>query len=223
MGREVEEELRHEARRSGEAPTKVGHWRHARVPHPSERAPVSRLRVQFVHGLEGSPQGAKARLLAEHFDARTPAMDTTDFEGCVARQAEELIAFRPDVLVGSSFGGAVAVALLARGLRQGPTLLLAQAALRYDPDAQLPEGVPIWLVHGLRDDIVDPQDSRRLARTGSADLVRLIEVDDDHSLHESVSSGALLDWVRAIALAGAGNRGDGGESPSPPAACRRPG
>jgi len=221
IGREGEEGLRHEERRSGEVPTKVGHWRDVRVPHPSVRAPVSRLRVQFVHGLEGSPQGAKARLLAEHFDARTPAMDTTDFEGCVARQAEELVAFRPDVLVGSSFGGAVAVALLARGLRQGPTLLLAQAALRYDPDAQLPEGVPIWLVHGLRDDIVDPQDSRRLASTGSADLVRLIEVDDDHALHESVSSGALLDWVRA--LAGAGNRGDAGVSPSPSAACRRPG
>ena len=41
---------------------------------------MSRIRVQFVHGLESSPQGNKARLFAEHFDARTPSMDTKDYE-----------------------------------------------------------------------------------------------------------------------------------------------
>ena len=75
------------------------------------------LRVQFIHGLEGSPQGAKARLLAEHFEARTPAMDTADFEACVALQASSLRDFEPDVLVGSSFGGAVAVAQPRPSLR----------------------------------------------------------------------------------------------------------
>jgi len=101
-------------------------------------------RVQFIHGLEGSPQGSKARLFAERFTAVTPAMDTGDFEACVALQAETITKFRPDVLVGSSFGGAVAVALLQRGLWRGPTLLLAQAALRHGLPAQLPEGVTMW-------------------------------------------------------------------------------
>ena len=109
---------------------------------------------------------------------------------------------RPDVLVGSSFGGAVAVALLQRGLFSGPTLLLAQAALRRGMEARLPEGVPVWLVHGLRDDLVDPEESRRLAGSGSPERVRLIEVDDDHALHESVRSGRLVDWVRELALEG---------------------
>jgi predicted esterase len=157
------------------------------------------LRVQFIHGLEGSPNGSKARELARHFDTRTPAMDTQDFEGCVARQLEELNAFGPDVLVGSSFGGAVAVALLERGHWHGPTLLLAQAAVHYNEHARLPEGVTIWLVHGLGDVLIDPEQSRRLARTGSAGSVRLIEVDDDHPLHASVANGKLIDWVNAIA------------------------
>ena len=155
-------------------------------------------RVQFIHGLEGSPQGAKARQLAEHFEAIAPAMDTHDFEACVRVQREALERFRPDVLVGSSFGAAVAVALLARGHWRGPTLLLAQAALRYDPLARLPAGVRAWLVHGLRDELIDPEESRRLARTGTPDLVRILEVDDDHALRELVSSGRLAALVREL-------------------------
>ncbi len=156
------------------------------------------LKVQFIHGLEGSPQGNKARLLGEHFDARTPAMDTSDFEGCVAVQRACLAEFEPEVLVGSSFGGAVAVALLQRGVWRGPTLLLAQAAERLGLEPVLPDGVPIRIVHGLRDQVVDPEDSRRLAAAGSAGWVRLTLVDDDHSLSDSVASGALLEWVRQL-------------------------
>lgn len=157
------------------------------------------IRVQFAHGLEGSPQGSKARQLAAAFDTRTPGMETADFEACVALHAAWLERFRPDVLVGSSFGGAVAVALLERGIFRGPTLLLAQAALRLNEGARLPEDVTVWLVHGLRDELIDPEESRRLARTGSRDRVRLIEVDDDHALHASVEAGAVLDWVRGLA------------------------
>jgi alpha/beta superfamily hydrolase len=164
---------------------------------------MSRLRVQFIHGLEGSPQGAKARLLAEHFWAHTPAMDTRDFASCVAVQADALRSFRPDVLVGSSFGGAVAVELLRRELWRGPTLLLAQAAVKRDAKARLPEGVPVWLVHGRHDEIVDAEDSRVLARTGTPRLVRLFELDDDHPLHATVKSGRLLDLVRELAAASA--------------------
>src|ERR1700754_2496225 len=121
------------------------------------------LRVQFAHGLESSPHGIKARLLAAHFTAETPAMDTRDFESCVGTHAGTLLRFRPDVLIGSSFGGAVAVALLRRKLWRGPTLLLAQAALRYDRAARLPPDVPVLLVHARADEVVAFEDSERLA------------------------------------------------------------
>lgn len=164
-----------------------------------------KLRVQFIHGLESSPQSTKAQVLAEHFDARTPGMQTDDFEGCVEQQHATLLEFQPDVLVGSSFGGGVAVALLQRGLWTGPTLLLAQAALRMDLPCELPEGVPVWIVHGTGDDLVDPEESRRLAATGSEDQIRLIEVDDDHPLRTSVANGSLVDWVHGLGvLAAAG-------------------
>ena len=157
---------------------------------------MSQLRVQFVHGLASSPQGAQARLFAQHFEALTPAMAVEDFEGCVAQHAAALESFRPDVLIGSSFGGAVAVVMLERGLWRGPTLLLAQAALHYRPHARLPSGVPVLLVHGLHDEVVPIEQSRALAATGQPDCVELVELDDDHALSLAVQSGELLALVR---------------------------
>jgi len=159
----------------------------------------SSLKVQFIHGLESSPQGKKAQQLAQEFNALTPAMNTNDFEGCVQLQTEQLGNFLPDVVVGSSFGGAVALALLQRGLWSGPTLLLAHAGLRYGLPASLPSGVKVWLVHGTSDEVIDSQDSHRLAAAGNAESIRLIEVDDDHRLNKSVANGDLIGWVRALA------------------------
>ncbi|MBN1654477.1 MAG: hypothetical protein JXA30_11965 [Deltaproteobacteria bacterium] len=159
----------------------------------------STIRVQFIHGLESSPQGKKATVFARHFETCTKAMNTRDFWGCVELQADTINEFRPNVLVGSSFGGAVAVALLERGCWKGPTLLLAQAAFKYLPSACLPKGVPVLLVHGLKDDVIDIEDSRALARTGSNDMVKLIEVDDSHDLGGFVDSGRLVDLVREAA------------------------
>lgn len=145
--------------------------------------------------------GVKARLFAAHFTALTPSMDTHDFAACVELQAEALSSFRPELLIGSSFGAAVAVALLQRGAWRGPTLLLAQAALRFGVPARLPDDTLIWLVHGRRDELIDIEESRLLARTGTAGLVRLVEVDDDHSLHALAQSGRLVEIVRELAAA----------------------
>ena len=155
-----------------------------------------RLRVHFIHGLEGSPQGAKPRFLAEHFDTTAPAMDTSDLEGAIATQSAALATIRPDVLVGSSYGGAVAVAMLDRGVWRGPTVLLAPAAERLGVPNRLPAGVAVTIVHGVHDEVVPLAHSRALAATGTPALVRLIEVDDDHRLRTLLDPGALADHVR---------------------------
>lgn len=165
--------------------------------------PDATLRVQFIHGLESSPQGDKARYFATHFDATTPSMNTGDLEGAIATQAAALEAARAsgrpiEVLVGSSFGGAIAVALLARGLWRGPTLLLAQAAEKLGVHDPLPEGVYVTLVHGVHDDVVPVQDSRVLAKTGTPGLVVLEEVDDGHRLASLLASGRLAALVREL-------------------------
>jgi alpha/beta superfamily hydrolase len=136
--------------------------------------------------------------LAEHFEALTPAMNTADFAACVDLQARQVETFRPDVVVGSSFGGAVVVALLERGAWRGPTLLLAPAQRHYPVPERLPANVPTYIVHGTRDDVVSIEGSRALARTGTAECVRLFEVDDEHRLQTLVTSGRLAELVRAV-------------------------
>lgn len=157
------------------------------------------MRVLFMHGLESSPRGDKAVYLARHFEALTPAMNTGDFQACLAQQTAAIAAFAPDVVVGSSFGGALAVVLLAQGAWTGPTLLLAQASARFDPTLRLPADVPVLLVHGTRDDVVDIEGSRRLARTGTPARVRLLEVDDGHRLQTLIADDRLAELVREVA------------------------
>jgi alpha/beta superfamily hydrolase len=161
------------------------------------------LRVLFVHGLESSPQSSKALFLAEHFTALTPGMDTSDFAACVALQAREVAAFQPDVVVGSSFGGAVVVALLDGATWRGPTLLLAPAQRHYPVAERLSEQTAVDIVHGTRDEVVDIEGSRALARTGTPALVRLLEVDDEHRLQSLVVSGRLAELVRDVYARGA--------------------
>ncbi len=154
-----------------------------------------RLRVQFVHGLESNPNGSKARFLAARFEALTPAMDTGDFEASVATQAEALARFRPDVLVGSSYGGAVVVALLARGLWRGPTVLLAPATRWFGAAARLPGDVTVTVAHGVDDALVPLADSRALVEGTAPARVRLVEVADEHRLQSLVVSGELATLV----------------------------
>ncbi|RMG06282.1 MAG: hypothetical protein D6731_26095 [Planctomycetota bacterium] len=160
------------------------------------------MRVLFVHGLMSSPQGVKARYLAERFEALTPAMDTGDFLGCLAVQREAIASFRPEVVVGSSFGGAVLLALMHAGDWRGPALFLAQAAVALDPDARLPRGAAALLVHGLHDEVIPVEHSRRLAATGEPARTRLVEVDDGHRLLGLVERDELADRVRDAAALG---------------------
>ena len=160
------------------------------------------IRVQFIHGLESSPTSSKARYLAERFDSAAAAMDTTQFESAVETQRLAVAARKPDVLVGSSFGGAVALALLTRGHFRGPTVLLAPAHRHYGVPERLPEGIAVTVVHGRSDDVVSIDGSRALAKTGTAGLVELLEVEDEHRLGSLLADETLANIVSGVAARG---------------------
>jgi pimeloyl-ACP methyl ester carboxylesterase len=154
------------------------------------------LRVLFVHGLESSPGSAKSLYLSRFFDAETPAMDTSNFEGAVAHQARRLKEFGPDVLVGSSFGGAVALALVGRGFFRGGVVLLAPAHRHFGVEERIPPRTPVVIAHGVKDDVVSIEGSRALAQTGTPGYVELVEVDDGHRLATLLEGDQLASMVR---------------------------
>lgn len=145
----------------------------------------------------------------------TSAMDDS-FARCVdvqraalAQQADS----RADVLVGSSWGGAVAAALLAGGEWAGPAVLMCpalskkeswklsrgDAALSADDIAgriaALPEATRsrCVLVHGTADDTVGIDDSRALSRRTGIDLVEI--EGGSHGMGAMVTEGRLAQLI----------------------------
>lgn len=134
------------------------------------------------------------RTLATSLPWNAPAYALVDnLERCLQVQAEAIRAFKPDVVVASSWGAAVAQLALARGVWRGPTVLMCPALGKglsavgaIAPDwqfdtlcaqirAQLTsaERARILVVHGDADDVVPIDLSRRFARIAGVDLVEV--------------------------------------------------
>lgn len=125
------------------------------------------------------------------------------FRRSVDVQLRALAAHPIDVVVGSSFGGAVALELLQRGAWAGPTVLLcpaqnliARRGWRPAPPslASLPASLAaqVVVVHGRGDQIVPVAHSQELVAGSSA---RLVLIDDDHRLSASSSPEQLAAWI----------------------------
>ncbi|RIA98445.1 hypothetical protein C1645_113891 [Glomus cerebriforme] len=156
------------------------------------------LKVFYIHGRRSSSQTEKCQFLKKHFNVHAVDMD---FDADLKLQEEHVKEIQPDVIVGSSYGGAIAITMLQKGTWKGPTILLAQAFVRYQSNPSklwLPEGVAITLIHGTKDKIVDIEGSRLLATKGTPQLVGLIEISDEHRLHSLIDNQMFLDSVREV-------------------------
>jgi alpha/beta superfamily hydrolase len=161
-------------------------------------------RIVFLHGLESGPQGSKARWLAERYGAVTPALGCSAplqphmVTGALAVAREAVRAQLPDLIVGSSFGGAVAVRLLREGDYRGPVVLIAPAARKITGDEALPDGTRASILHGDADDVVPYADSVALARTGGPGVHLHTVVGGDHRLNVVLEDGMLAATIDAL-------------------------
>jgi pimeloyl-ACP methyl ester carboxylesterase len=175
------------------------------------------MRVLFLHGLEGSPQGDKPTRLRSiaGVEVIAPALPTGPLQ--VFRQANPrgsipaalvqpslelalatLEECRPEVVVGSSFGGGVALWLAFTGAWQGPLVLLAPAGVKVlAPGGLKARAGRVLVVHGRRDEVVPVDDSLALARDSACELALWL-VDDEHRLAASVGSGLLERALSAV-------------------------
>jgi hypothetical protein len=152
---------------------------------------TSRRTVLFLHGLEGKPGGTKARVLAARgCRVVSPALPADDFaqSGALAQAAFD--EHRPDVVVGSSRGGAVALSLRTGDAK---VVLLCPAWRRFAPEAVAPPTTHI--LHARADDKVAYADSEALLARSGLPSTRLRAVGVDHRLHHQDAYAWLLRLV----------------------------
>src|SRR5436189_6374545 len=138
------------------------------------------MKILFLHGWQSVPGGVKPTFLAQHgHEVINPALDDDDFDAALRTAQAEFDQHRPDVIVGSSRGGAIAMNL-AKG--ETPLVLLCPAWKKYGT-AKTVKPVTI-ILHSRADDVVPFADSEELVRTSGLPVSALIEVGSDHRLAE---------------------------------------
>jgi hypothetical protein len=143
------------------------------------------MRILFLHGWQSVPGGVKPTFLKDHgHEVINPKLPDEDFAGAVRIAQAEFDRHQPQVVVGSSRGGAVAM-----NINSGEALLvlLCPAWKKYGTaKAVKPDTV---ILHGRADDVVPFADSEELARSSGATL---IEAGTDHRLADPEPLAAML-------------------------------
>ena len=147
-------------------------------------------RVLFFHGLESGINGRKSLYIADHFpNSYTPNLKPYYlFPLSLWKAILAIYQFKPDIIVGSSFGGFIAMFLLQTQVWNKNTLLLAPATgLLFKKRLWLPKSdrKNIVIVAG-RNDTTVPLDELAQLQQLSLDNVQFLVVEDDHRLNQSM-------------------------------------
>ena len=152
----------------------------------------------FLHGLESSNQGTKARF----FQDRYPDMIVPNFTGPLAERMEKLNGIlsseRSIALVGSSFGGLMAAIFAIENESQVDRLILLAPAINLLSSMDYKDkniSVPTWIFHGKSDAVIPLSQVEAMAHKLFSQLSFHV-VDDDHFLHKTFKD---LDWHTLLA------------------------
>jgi hypothetical protein len=146
------------------------------------------MKILFLHGWKSVPGGVKPTFLKEHgHEVINPALPDDDFDEAVRIAQAEFDAHRPDVIVGSSRGGGIAMHLAAGNT---PLVLLCPAWERFGHTKLLKPGDVI--LHSRADDVVPFAASEQLVRDSGLAASTLMEVGSDHRLADPEPLAAML-------------------------------
>ena len=152
------------------------------------------MKVLFLHGLESKPGGSKANFLKLNgFEVLNPHLPKESFEESVRIAQEVIDAENPDLVVGSSRGGAVAMSVNTVG---APIVLIAPGWKRFMNESQLSdwdircEPQRTIVLHSPEDDIIPIEDSYEIADRWQ---VKVIEVGAGHRMSDDDALAAMLD------------------------------
>jgi alpha-beta hydrolase superfamily lysophospholipase len=136
------------------------------------------MKVLFLHGWQSVPGGVKPTYLAQHgLQVINPKLPDEDFEEAVKIAQEEFDKHQPQVIVGSSRGGAVAMNISSGDAK---LVLLCPAWKKWGTAKAVKPGTVIF--HSRADDVVPFAHSEELVRNSGLPSSALIEVGTDHRL-----------------------------------------
>src|SRR6266850_1935806 len=120
------------------------------------------MKILFLHGWQSVPGGVKPTYLAQHGHIIiNPKLPDDDFAEAVKIAQTEFDKHQPDVVVGSSRGGAVAMNIRSGNAR---IVLLCPAWKKYGTAKTVKLGTVI--LHSRADDVVPFADSEELVKNG---------------------------------------------------------
>jgi hypothetical protein len=146
------------------------------------------MRILFLHGWISVGGGVKPTYLRDHgHEVLNPALLHEDFPAALRIAQDIFDQHRPPVVVGSSRGGAIALAMNSGDAK---LLLLCPAWKKYAPPIRAKPGTVI--LHSRADDVVPFADSEDLVRLSGLPASALIELGSDHRLADPEPLAAML-------------------------------
>lgn len=155
------------------------------------------MKILFLHGWHSVVGGVKPTFLKQAgHQVINPKLDDDDFDRALHSAQEEFDRHAPDVIVGSSRGGAVAMNIQSGST---PMVLLCPAWKHWGVvDVLKPNSL---ILHSRNDEVIPFVDSEQLIAQSGLPPETLIEVGSDHRLADEGSLAVML-WACSLLAAG---------------------
>ena len=147
-----------------------------------------RVKLLYLHGWNSMVGGVKPTSMRSHgHEVIEPELDHEDFEVALRTAQAAFDQHQPEVVVGSSRGGAVAININSGSAR---FVLICPAWKKWGSANTVKVGTQI--LHSRADDVVPFADSVELISMSQLPDTALIEVGKDHRLADAEPLEALL-------------------------------
>jgi hypothetical protein len=155
------------------------------------------MKILFLHGWHSVVGGVKPTFLKDSgHTVINPRLDDDDFDLAVRTAQAEYDQNQPDLIVGSSRGGAVAMNIDSETT---PLILLCPAWKNWGTATTTkPKTI---ILHSANDDVIPLADSEELIRRSGLHPETLIEIGMDHRLADTESLSVML-WACELLASG---------------------
>lgn len=151
------------------------------------------MKILFLHGWQSVSGGVKPTYLMDHgHEVINPKLPDDDFAEAARIAQIDFDNHQPEVVVGSSRGGAVAMNINSGDAR---LVLLCPAWKNWGTAKTLLKPSTV-ILHSRADDIIPYADSEELVRNSGLPVYTLIEVGNDHRLADPESLDLMLTACR---------------------------